>query len=84
MSEDNGKPKSDTLTINLVRDPWQLTIGGEVENLNVAMAMLQEAFRTVETEWRLAAAIAAQEKHNEAKQNNRKIQSIIDRSMIRQ
>lgn len=81
MSEEK---KPDVLTLSLVRDPWQLTVQGEVENLNVALAMIEEAKRTIETEWRLGAAIAAQENHKKSAAELSRVRSIIDRSAMRQ
>jgi len=43
----------DTLTLKLTRFPWHLQMEGNVENYDLAMAMLQQAVRAIEAKLRL-------------------------------
>lgn len=61
-----GEYKDDTVVLKLQREPWALTIEGEVESVPIAMAMLTEALRVFEMQWRLEFA---QEKQALAKKN---------------
>ena len=61
-----GEYKDDTVVLILKREPWQLTIEGEVESVPLALNMLSEAMRTFEMQWRLEYA---QEKQALAKKN---------------
>ena len=78
MAENGDGPKVDTVVLTLQRDPWQLTIGGQVENINLALAIVTEAQRTLETEWRIGAAISAQEQHKSRKHEEERIRNILD------
>ena len=71
----------DQIIITLTsRKPWQITIGGAVESTNLALAMLQEAMREVETEWRIARGIAAQQKVKQQNDENARVLSILNKA----
>lgn len=76
---DNTGKLPDQIVISLVRDPWQVTIDGSVENLNLCLAMLDEVRRVIDTKWRIAAAIEAQEEHKKEQAGNARVASIIGR-----
>lgn len=61
-----GEYRDDTVVLTLKREPWALSVGGEVESIPVAMAMLTEALRVFEMQWRLGYA---QEQQAVAKKN---------------
>lgn len=84
MSDGNGEPRKDTIILTLTREPWQMEISGEVENMNLMMAMLQEATRTVEMQWRIEAAKEHQKMQQEATLENARVQSILRKTKIRQ
>lgn len=81
MSE-NGEAKKDELIIRLVtRDPWQIVVDGQVENLNLALAMLAEATRSMEMEWRLGAAREHQAKMLEQAAGKQDISNLLSMNL---
>jgi phage terminase Nu1 subunit (DNA packaging protein) len=78
---DNGQeqqaPDQIIITLNS-RQPWQITISGKVESTNLALAMLQEAFRELETEWRLARAVAAQQKIKQEAADAERVSNLLN------
>lgn len=85
MSEEANKPPNgeqktpeDVIILRLERQPWKLTIDGQVESTNVALAMLQEAFREMETEWRIGRGIMAQQKLNQAKADQKHVEDLLN------
>jgi hypothetical protein len=80
-SKSNGAPtdgQEDTLVLKLQRNPWQLTIDGRVENLNLVMAMLDEAKREIETQWRIARGMSAQQQARAQQEDAARVQGILD------
>lgn len=79
---ENGQTTADapdqTIITLVSRKPWQITIGGAVENMNVALAMLSETIREVETEWRIARGIAAQLKHKQDVQDTQRVNDLLN------
>ena len=76
-----GEYKDDTIVLTLKREPWELTVGGECESIPVAMAMLQEALRSFEMQWRLGYA---QEQQTIAKKNAEdmaRVQNLLNRNV---
>jgi hypothetical protein len=80
---ENEANKPQTIILTFVREPWQLTIDGETENLNVAMAMLDEAKRVMETKWRIAAALEAQEENKRRLEGESRLKSVLGRVPVR-
>lgn len=76
-----GEYKDDTVVLTLQREPWALTISGEVESIPVAMAMLNEALRSFEMQWRLGYA---QEQQAIAKKNSEdmaRVHNLLNRNI---
>ena len=73
--------KPDVLTITFTRDPWQIKIDGDIENLNVGLAMIEEAKRTLETQYRIAEGLKAQQAHSQQIKDNARVASLIDRTL---
>jgi len=85
MGDDNGEqPKLDTITLTLQRSPWGLVIEGEVENLDLAMAMLQQAMRKVDMDLRIAAGLAAQQQHKVSAEELSRVKNILGRTPLKQ
>lgn len=78
----NGQPTEeapDQITITLTsRKPWKITIGGTVESMNLALAMLADATREMETEWRIARGIAASMKHKQEQEDAQRVGSLLN------
>jgi hypothetical protein len=71
----------DQIIITLTsRKPWKIHIGGVIESPNLGMAMLQEALRELETEWRIARGIAAQQKVKQQNDENARVISILNKA----
>ena len=81
MADENGDaPKQWRIILTFQTDPWQLTIEGDVENGDMALAMLQQCIRKVETDLRIAAGIQAQAEFKKNQQETERVASILGRS----
>lgn len=74
---ETNKPKNQII-LRLEFQPWKLTIDGEVESANVAMAMLTEALREMETQWRIGRGIAAQQELNKHKEDQKRVDNLLN------
>lgn len=57
------------LTLTLTVSPWHLEVGGQVESWDLALAMLDQARRDIESKIRLAHALEAQRQMQLAAEN---------------
>lgn len=82
MSEE---AKSYRIILTFTPEPWHLEIGGEVENLDMAMAVCQQALRSFEMQWRIAAGMQAQQEAKKAVEEHSRVAGILQKvSRIRQ
>jgi hypothetical protein len=84
VSDNGNEPRVQRLVLSLTTDPWQLTIEGETENLNVAMAMIEEARRVFDMKWRMGAAQEAKAEQDKAAQELGRVHSILKRGAMKQ
>jgi hypothetical protein len=84
VSENGEAPVVNELILKFTASPWSLAIEGNVENQNVAMAMLQEALRTMEMQWRLGYAKEAQAEQQKAALDNKRVTEILNRARLKQ
>jgi len=75
--------KGDHLLILFDKDTFVVKIHGNVANLDMAMAILMQAHRELETQWRIARGIAAQQQVNQQKADAARVASILDKSLRR-
>jgi cell fate (sporulation/competence/biofilm development) regulator YlbF (YheA/YmcA/DUF963 family) len=83
VSENGGSHES-TIILSLTKEPWQLNITGECENLNVALAMLEEAKRVFEMKWKVGAAVAETEAAKQNVAEFQRVQSLLGRNQRKQ
>jgi 16S rRNA G1207 methylase RsmC len=71
--KDNAQPATSAarIVLTFTASPWHLDIKGEVENYDVALAMLEQAKRHFEQQLRLQAAMQMQEQIIVAAENAR-------------
>jgi hypothetical protein len=73
--------KGDHILLLFNKDTFGVTIQGNVANLDMAMSILMQAHRLLETEWRIAQGIAAQQKLNQQREDQKRVASILDRKI---
>ncbi len=60
-----------------------VVIKGNVANLDMALAILAQASREIETQWRITRALEAQQEAKAAAEQNARVRSILDTTMKR-
>jgi hypothetical protein len=75
--------KGDHILIVFDKENFAVGIHGNVANLDMAMAILMQAHRELETQWRIARGIAAQQQVNQQKADAARVASILDKSLRR-
>ena len=55
MSNNSKGTPRDVLVLQLTRDPWRLEIGGTLQDIDLAIAVVEQAKRYFETQAHLAA-----------------------------
>lgn len=86
MSDSNGSaPETQEPHMYLRLDPAThvVTIDGNVASLDMALAILQQATRYIESQWRIAQAFEAQAQAKQAAETNARVKNILDMSMKR-
>jgi hypothetical protein len=73
----DGERKSYRLVLDFCPEPWSLSVSGEVENLDMALSILQGALRDTETKYRIAAGIAAQQELKQHVDENARVREQI-------
>jgi hypothetical protein len=84
VSENGDSVPQNTIILTLTKEPWQLDISGSTENLNVGLAMLEEAKRVLEMKWRVGAASAEVQEAKQGQQELQRVRTILDRNQRRQ
>ena len=77
MSENGDRPDKWQIVLTFSTDPWGLTIEGNVENGDMALAMLDQARRKVETDMRIAAGMEAQMAVRKKLEEEARVQGIL-------
>lgn len=80
---ENGATPPPHLLLEFNPEMHAVVIKGNVANLDMAMAILAQASREIETRWRIQRAIEAQQEAKQAAEQNARVRSILDTSMKR-
>lgn len=83
MSENNqneiAEPDTDTrdsIVLKLSRNPWKLSIGGTITEIDLAVCVLEQALRYL----KLQAYFGAVADQSRMARDNQRVQSILDRA----
>ena len=79
MSENGDRSDKWQIVLTFTTDPWEMTIEGNVENGDMALAMLDQARRKVETDMRIAAGMEAQMAVRKKLEEEARVQGILSR-----
>jgi hypothetical protein len=80
VSENGAAPGTSTIILTLTKEPWSLTISGECENIDLALAILEQAKRSFDLQWRVAAAATQMEAQKKNAEEIGRVRSILDHS----
>lgn len=85
--ESDGNPaellKGDHILLVFNKDNFGLEIHGNIASIDMALAILMQAHRELETQWRIARGIAAQQQLNKQKADAARVSSILDKTLRR-
>jgi len=76
--------KGDHILLLFDKDTFGVEIHGNVANLDMAMAILMQAHRLLETQWRIAQGIAAQQQVKQQQADAARVNKIMGMPARRQ
>jgi hypothetical protein len=76
--------KGDHILLLFDKDTFGVQIHGNVANLDMAMAILMQAHRLLETQWRIAQGIAAQQQVKQQQADAQRVNRIMGMPTRRQ
>ena len=84
MSENGeGQIKGDHILLVFNKENFGLEIHGNIASLDMAMAILDQAKRELESQWRIQRGIAAQVQFKQKMEDEARVRSIMDRTIKR-
>lgn len=75
--ENGNAEHTDSVLIYFNRNTFAMTIGGEVLSLECALAIVEQAKRSLETQHRIAAGLAAQAEMKKNMEDQQRVSRIL-------